>query len=111
MSIETIEAEKNERLIMDPKGFFVIFIDKPRKEIVVEFYEGVIKNGDKVSPDTGKLKAVVCGRDAEALCHTIVREELVSRLEHAAYLGREIQKAASSLRSGRKYTQDKPLFD
>ncbi len=108
MSIETIEAEKDKKLVMDPKGFFVIFVDKKRKEVVVEFYEGKTK-GDKKKIDTGKLKAVVCGRDAEALCHTIVREKLVSRLKHAAYLGREIQKAATSLNLKKKYTQDEPL--
>ena len=110
MSIDPIEAEKNSRLILDPKGFFVIFIDKARKEIVVEFYEGVSKKGDPKKPDTGKLMAIVCGRDAEALCHTIVRENLVSRLEHATYLGREIQKAQTALVTGLKYEQDTKAF-
>ena len=59
MSVDPIEAEKNSRLILDPKGFFVIFIDKTRKEIVVEFYEGISKKGDPEKPDTGKLMAVV----------------------------------------------------
>ena len=106
MSIESIEAEKNVRLILDPKGFFVIFIDKGRKEIVVEFYENVSKKDEPEKPDTGKLMATVCGRNAESLCHTIVRENLVSRMEHAAYLGREIQKAEIALVSGLSYEQD-----
>ena len=106
MSVEPIEAEKNVRLILDPKGFFVIFIDKGRKEIVVEFYENVSKKKDSKKPDTGKLMATVCGRNAEALCHTIVREDLVSRMEHATYLGREIQKAEFALVSGLSYEQD-----
>ena len=110
MSVDSIEAEKNSRLILDPKGFFVIFIDKARKEIVVEFYEGVSKEGDTEKPDTGKLMAVVCGRDAEALCHTIVREKLVCRMGHGACLGREIQKAETALVTGLKYEQDTKAF-
>ncbi len=106
MDIEPIEAEKDVRLTLDPKGFFVIFIDKSRKEIVVEFYENVSKGKDSKKTDTGKLMATVCGRNAEALCHTIVRENLVSRMEHAAYLGREIQKAEIALLSGLNYEQD-----
>ena len=109
MDIETIEAEKNKRMILDPKGFFVIFIDKSRREIVVEFYEGVVKKKGTKKPDTGKLKAIVCGTDAVSLCHTIVREGLVSRMEHAAYLGREIQKAELALSTGTKYEQDGKL--
>ena len=109
MSIETIEAEKNKRMIIDPKGFFVIFIDKSRREIVVEFYEGVTKKGGSLKPDTGKLMAVVCGDDAEALCHTIVREDLVSRMEHATYLGSELKKAEVALNLGIKYEQDSKL--
>lgn len=109
MSIETIEAEKNKRMVKDPKGFFVIFIDKTRREVVVEFYEGVSKTQKKDKIDTGKLVAVLCGRDAEAICHTVAREKLVSRLEHAAYLGREIQKAETALKLKTEYVQDAKL--
>lgn len=106
--VETIEAEKDERMVEDPEGFFVIFIDKPRREIVVEMYDGVKKEGKKATA-TGKLKAVVCGTDAEAICHTIAREKLVSRFEHAAYLGREIQKAEFALVNRLDYVQDEPF--
>jgi tetrahydromethanopterin S-methyltransferase subunit A len=107
MKVETIPAEKDKKMVKDPAGFFVVFLDKERKEIVVEFYEGVKKDekkGKKIG--TGKLCIVVCGTDAEALCHTIAREELVSRFEHAAYLGRELQKAELALEYGLDYEQD-----
>ena len=66
----------------------------------------LLEKGKEDKPDTGKLMATVCGRNAESLCHTIVRENLVSRMEHAAYLGREIQKAQIALNSGLNYEQD-----
>ena len=50
-------------------GFFVIFLDRPRREIVVVFYEGVTKDvKSKKKIGTGKLKLVVCGTRAEARC-------------------------------------------
>ncbi|HEX2172228.1 MAG TPA: DUF4346 domain-containing protein, partial [Dehalococcoidia bacterium] len=34
---------------------------------------------------------------------------LVSRMQHAAYLGRELAKAETALKYGMKYVQDDPL--
>ncbi|MEW5936851.1 MAG: DUF4346 domain-containing protein [Candidatus Thermoplasmatota archaeon] len=102
--VEVVQAAKRMGLCHDPSGFFVIFLD--REEIVVEHYLNVRKGGKVV---TGRLNKIVRGRDAEALCHTIVREELVSRLDHAAYLGCELQKAEIALRKGLKYEQDELL--
>lgn len=103
-----LEATKSKRLVKDPYGFFTIFVDKPRKEIVVEFYEQVTKDEDDKFA-TGKLGLVLCGTTAEAICHTIAREELVSRFDHAAYLGRELQKAEIALKHKLNYTQDEEL--
>ena len=107
MKVETIEATKHKRMTKDPHGFFVIFLDQGRKEIVVEFYESVIKDEkSKKKIGTGKLGLVVCGRNAEALCHTISREDLVTRFDHASYLGRELQKAEFALKNKLGYEQD-----
>ena len=107
MKVETIEATKHKRMTKDPHGFFVIFLDQGRKEIVVEFYESVIKDEkSKKKVGTGKLGLVVCGRNAEALCHTISREDLVTRFDHASYLGRELQKAEFALKHKLGYEQD-----
>ncbi len=107
MKVETIEAKKHKRMVKDPHGFFVIFLDQDREEIVVEFYESVIKDEkSKKKIGTGKLGLVVCGTNAEALCHTIAREELVTRFDHASYLGRELQKAEFALKNRLEYSQD-----
>jgi len=110
MKVETIEAKKDRKMVEDPAGFFITFLDKEREEIVVEFYERVMKDiKNKKRVGSGKLRLVVCGTRAEALCHTIAREELVSRFEHSAYLGRELQKAEIALKNGLDYSQDEDV--
>lgn len=110
MKVETIEATKHKRMTKDPHGFFVIFLDHDRQEIVVEFYESVMKDEkSKKRVGTGKLGLVVCGTSAEALCHTISREGLVTRFDHSSYLGRELQKAEISLKNGLEYEQDEEI--
>ena len=110
MKVETIEAKKHKRMVKDPQGFFVIFLDNERDEIVVEFYESVIKDEkSKKKVGTGELGLVVCGSNAEALCHTISREELVTRFDHASYLGRELQKAEFALKNKLDYEQDEEV--
>lgn len=99
---EKIIAEKNKRLQFDDKGFFVILLDRDRKKIVVEHYLNVEKERGII----GKLNKIIEGSDAEELCHTILREELISRLDHAAYLGRELQKAEIALKNNLPYEQE-----
>ena len=108
MKVEVLEATKSRKMVKDPSGFFTIFVDKEREEIVVEFYEPSVKDKAKKA-ETGRLGMVVCGSSAEAICHTIAREELVSRVDHAAYLGRELQKAEIALRYRLAYTQDEEI--
>ena len=55
----------------------------------------------------GTLAHVLDGRQADELCATIVAHELVSRLDHAAYLGKELALAARALRTGEAYVQDR----
>lgn len=103
--IERVKAKRNKRMLLDPKGFFTIMVDHERSEIVVEHYENVSKPGvDRTA--TGKLTKIIIGDDAEALCQTIVREGLVSDLDHASYLGRELSRAEAALRAGDRYEQD-----
>lgn len=99
---------------LDPKGFFTILVDRENDRIVVEHYvaewdEEAKKNysGDWQScVRSNKLDKVFHGKTAEELAHTIVRENLISRYEHAAYLGRELQKAEQALKDGKPYEQD-----
>ena len=46
------------------------------------------------------------GANAAELYSPAIEQRLVSRLDHAAYLGRELARAEGALRSGRPYVQD-----
>ena len=52
---------------------------------------------------------MIYGTNAIKLYNTIVREKLLTKLEHAAYLGKELYKAELALEYGKKYVQEFPL--
>ena len=97
--IKEIKAFHNEKeFVQDEKGFFIILVDHDKKEIVCEHYS-----------NDHKLLHIIKGKNAEEICATIARLNLVSRLDHAAYLGRELQKAEIALKKNLIYEQDREL--
>ena len=54
----------------------------------------------------GVLTTIIEGPAAAELYMTAIDRNLVSRLDHAAFLGRELARAESSLVSGEAYVQD-----
>jgi dihydropteroate synthase-like protein len=97
---ETVEAAPETGFTADVKGWFKIAVDRGLGEIAAIHYP----LGEE-EPDV-----VVKGRDSRAIYQTIIRMGLVSKLDHAAYLGKELEKAHIALVLGRSYTQDRPLF-
>ena len=95
---EVLFGKRKEEFIPDPAGFVVIHTDHKNGKIVAEHYNY-----------KRQIKVRVTGEDAESLCHTLVERDLVSRLDHAAYLGRELQKAEIALKKGLRYKQDRGL--
>ncbi len=94
----------------DPSGFFYIYLDGARRNIVVEHYVNVVKDvGTRRRTVSGKLNKVFKGNNAETLYRTILGNSLVGRLDHAAYLGYELGKAETALKNNVKYEQDRPL--
>ena len=91
-----IHASAKREFKLDPKGFFKIFVDK--SEIVAVLYAG------------RDPKIVIRGKTAEEICDEIIKRGLIDEIEHAAYLGRELQKAEIALKTGRSYLQEKKLF-
>jgi len=83
---------------MDPKGFFTV---KPFPD------EGVIRVRHYNAKH--QLSAEIEGRTAEEIYNTICRDNLISSLSHAAYLGSELQKAEIAMRKNLHYVQDAPL--
>ena len=55
-------------------------------------------------------RATVAGSSAREVLNTLIDLGLVSRLDHAGYLGRELQKAELALLLDRSYSQDEPLL-
>ena len=99
--IEEIKATAFSNWIADPKGFFVISIDRSQKKIITEHYQN------------NKLVKRIIGDCAEEISKTIARLNLIGDFKqtkaHAMYLGRELQKAEIALKSGLDYEQDKEL--
>lgn len=83
---------------LDPTGYFVILAPTPDGRICCEHYRR-----------DGTLTRRFLGRDAAGLCRAILRRRLAGTAEHAAYLGRELQKAEIAVRLGVPYSQDDPL--
>ncbi len=95
--IETpvIEAGPPGPLQTDPEGYFVIYPDSRRGHIVLEHYK-----------NDGTLNTVIHGKDITYIYTTVIQRGLISRLDHACYLGKELERAAASLRTGAPYIQD-----
>jgi len=55
----------------------------------------------------GRLMNIIEGIDSASICATLVEKNLISQLDHATYLGRELAKAELSLVSDSTYTQDR----
>lgn len=94
--VPTVGAVDPKRLIPDPAGYFVVYPDARRRTLLVEHFT-----------NTGVLDCVLEGRSPASLYATIIERELISRLDHAAYLGRELARAERALGTGEPYVQDR----
>jgi hypothetical protein len=108
-------------IALDPAGYFLIKLDRQTGELVAEHYgNGVDERGLATDPETGDViacrgagprtpDAVFRGRSAKELGIVLTEGEgphPLSRLDHALYLGRELQKAERCLNEGSDYVQD-----
>ena len=91
---------------MDPKGYFLIGLDKEKKNIQVGYCK-FTKLGNSPVND---MVAIIKGRTAIEIVNTLIREQYISSLQHAADMGIELHKAELSLKHGFKYIQDKNLI-
>ena len=91
---------------MDPKGYFLIEVDKKKKIIQVGYCK-FTKLGNAPIND---MVAVIKGKTTIEIVNTLIREKFISTLQHAADMGIELQKAELSLKYNLKYIQDKDLM-
>jgi dihydropteroate synthase-like protein len=97
----TITDEGAEPAALDPKGVFKIIVDRNAKNIVALHF---------ATAEADKPNDIIKGETAEAVYTKIVELELVTRLDHVAYLGSELAKAEIALKTGKEYVQDSALF-
>ena len=90
---------------MDPKGYFLISIDNKESLIQVGYCK-LAKFGNSPNHD---MVALVEGKTAIEIVNTLIRENYISTLQHAADMGIELNKAEMALKYGYKYIQDKDL--
>ena len=83
-----IEAKPSD-FVRDPKGDFRIWVK------------------DKIYCQHENLTIV--GNNAKEIIDTVIRLNLISRFDHASYLGRELKKAEIALKLGKSYVQDEEL--
>jgi dihydropteroate synthase-like protein len=98
----TMANEKAEPATLDPNGIFRIAVDRYAKTIVALHF---------ATTEAEKPNTIIKGKTAEAVYGKIVETGLVTRLDHAAYLGSELTKAEVALKSGKDYIQDRGLFE
>ena len=91
--------------VMDPKGYFLIAIDKEKKLLRVGYCK-FRKLGNKSVND---MVSIVSGKTAIEIVNTLIRNKYISSLQHAADMGIELCKAELALRYKLDYIQDKDL--
>ena len=121
--ISQLDDELSKRFIaLDPSGYFLIKVDFLAQEIVVEHFSNDLdESGRAIDPETGEVLGCRGGerrtplatfRAASAKQMGMLLTEgedgprSVTRLDHALYLGRELQRAQNCLVTGNPYVQD-----
>ena len=87
---------------MDPKGYFLIAVDRKEKIIKV----GYCKFSKLNNSLTHDMVAIINGKTAIEIVNTLIRKKFISTLQHAGDMGIELYKAEMSLKYGFKYIQD-----
>ena len=101
----TAKYDKIKDWVMDPKGYFLIGIDRENSLLRVGYCK-FKKLGNKPIND---MVAEVSGKTAIEIINTLINEKYISSLQHAGDMGIELCKAEIALKNNLKYIQDKDL--
>lgn len=94
-AVRTMAGHLPDRMRPDPAGYFVVYVDRGRGRLALEHYS-----------NDGVLDLVIEGATAAELYTPAIEKGLLSRFDHAAYLGRELARAEHALHNGAPYVQD-----
>ena len=102
-----IEAkyDKIKDWVMDPKGYFLIKIDRENNLIRVAYCIFSKLGNDPIHD----MIAEVTGKTAIEIVNTLIDKKYLSSLQHAADMGIELHKAEIALKYDYNYIQDKDL--
>ena len=95
-------ARESEKFVLDPAGSFKIRVDHG---VNPENSRIVVTHFKKAIPDLA-----IVGQNTKEIFDEIIRQGLITRLEHSAYLGAELQKAEIAMITDKEYVQDFELF-
>jgi len=120
--LHDLDDRLSQRFIsLDPAGYFLIRLDRDARELVVEhFSNNVNEQGLATDPETGEVlscrggsvrtpSGVYRARTAKEMGIQLTEGDAphpLTRLDHALYLGRELQRAERALHQGFDYVQD-----
>ena len=102
----TAKYHKIKDWVMDPKGYFLINIDRKNNLLRVGFCK-FTKQGNNPVND---MVAEIVGKTAIEIVNTLIREKYISSLQHAGDMGIELCKAELALKYNLNYVQDKDLY-
>ena len=74
---------------MDPKGYFLIKVDRKNKLLRVGYCK-IIKKKPK---DSHEMLYEIVGKTAIQVVNTLIEKKFISSLQHAADMGIELNKA------------------
>ena len=110
----------NRYIDLDPNGYFIIKVDLVENKIILEHYlNNINDDGYALDPETNE--PIKCDSENKRVCNEVFegisakqlgifiteeRNDLISRFDHALYLGRELQKAEECLYKKLPYIQD-----
>ncbi len=110
----------NRYIDLDPNGYFIIKVDLKENKIILEhFLNNINDDGYALDPETNE--PIKCDSQNKRVCDEVFegisakqlgvlitekRNDLITRFDHALYLGRELQKAEECLYKKLPYIQD-----
>jgi tetrahydromethanopterin S-methyltransferase subunit A len=97
MEYKIVEAIDKDpyHIELDEVGYFVIKPDYEASRIYAKYYNY-----------ENELLCVIRGKDARSIYWTIIENQWVSDLSHAAYLGKELAFVEMAIRNGVEYVQE-----
>ena len=101
----TAKYHKIKDWVMDPKGYFLINIDRKNNLLKVGYCK-FTKLGNEPIND---MVAEIVGKTAIEIVNTLIKENYISSLQHAGDMGIELCKAELALKNNLDYVQDKDL--